>query len=273
MGQPATAFHRLPGMTAGAEPFIESAANPPQLTTLAALASPTFSLEHLMSAVTEDAIHAIPTLCFAELKIFRDGVTLSQAREGGLSSLSKAASRIEGGDANAVDRQINIPILRSGLLCGHFSIRTPYPFEFQQADIQTAQLLAAAVVAGLDRLEGDEAQRRFQSTFVHAPVGIAHVAIDGRFLLANDEFVRITATPRDELLTHGFQKITHADDLEADSAHVQTLLRGEADHYKMFKRYIKPDGDIIWVRLTVGLIRKKDGSPDFFVSVIEELDG
>jgi len=272
MGQSGTVHHHHPGVAADAEPALHAATNPPQLTTLAALASSTFSLDDLMAAVTEDAVRAIPTLCHAELKIFRDGATLCQGRDGGLASLSKAARRSKAGDPNAGDRQVNIPILRSGLLCGHFSIRTPYPFEFQQADFQTAQLLAAAVVAGLDRLEGDEAQRRFQSTFVHAPVGIAHVAVDGRFLLANDEFVRITATPREELLTHGFQKITHPDDLDADSAHVRSLLNGEADQYKMDKRYIKPDGEIVRVRLKVRLIRTKDGAPDFFVSVIEEID-
>ena len=61
-------------------------------------------------------------------------------------------------------------------------------------------------------------------------------------------------------------------DLDADSAHVQSLLNGEADQYKMDKRYIKPDGEIVRVRLKVGLIRTKDGAPDFFVSVIEEID-
>ena len=272
MGQSGIVYHHHPGVAADAEPALHAAANPSQLTTLAALASPTFSLDHLMAAVTEDAVHAIPTLCHAELKIFRDGATLCQGRDGGLASLSRAACRPKAGDPNAGDRQVNIPILRSGLRCGHFLIRTPYPFEVQPADLQTAHLLAAAVVAGLDRLEGDEAQRRFQSTFVHAPMGIAHVAVDGRFLLANDEFVRITATPRDELLTHGFQKITHPDDLDADSAHVQSLLNGEADQYKMDKRYIKPNGEIVRVRLKVGLIRTKDGAPDFFVSVIEEID-
>ena len=253
----------------------EPSARPPvaiprKLTTLAALANPTFSLDLLMSAITDDAVNTIPTACLAELKIFRNGVTLHQSRMGSLSALSKHDRPPLEDDTGCTDRQINIPILRSGLLCGHFSIRTPYPFEFQQADLQAAQLLAAAIVAGLDRLEGDEAQRRFESTFVHAPVGIAHVALDGRFMLVNDEFVRISGTTRENLLTYGFQNITHPDDLAADIAHVEALLKGDKGHYKMDKRYVRSDGDLVWVHLTVALVRKRSGEPDFFVSVIEE---
>lgn len=242
-----------------------------KLTILAALANPNFDLDQMMSAVTEDAIHLIRTIGSAELKLFRDGETLTCTRRGGLSALSQRDGARGDGAGKHADSQINIPILRSGLLCGLFSIRTPFPFEFQQADLQTAQLLAAAVVAGLDRLEGDQAQRRFESTFVHAPVGIAHVAPDGRFLLVNEEFVRITQVARADLLSHGFQSITHPDDLDADIENVQAVLDGNTDRYRMNKRYVRPDGTNVWVHLTVALIRKRDGEPDFFVSVIEEL--
>jgi diguanylate cyclase (GGDEF)-like protein len=39
----------------------------------------------------------------------------------------------------------------------------------------------------------------------------------------------------------------------------------------MEKRYIRKDGTLVWVNLTVSLVRRSDGSPDFFVSVVEDI--
>lgn len=114
-------------------------------------------------------------------------------------------------------------------------------------------------------------QRRFHATFSQAPVGIAHVGLDGQFLLVNDQFARITGHSVEALLREGFQRITHPDDLASDIAHVQRLLSQGGDRYVMEKRYLQPDGGSVWVNLTVALIRDAAGEPDFFVSVIEDL--
>lgn len=115
------------------------------------------------------------------------------------------------------------------------------------------------------------AHDRFEATFHHAPVGIAHVAPDGRFIDVNAQFSRITGHSREDLLTDGFQRITHPDDLETDMIQVARLLSGEVARYRMEKRYIAADGNIVWVALTVALIRDAAGEPAFFISVIEDI--
>lgn len=112
---------------------------------------------------------------------------------------------------------------------------------------------------------------RFEATFHHAPVGIAHVAPDGRFIDVNAQFAEITGHSRDALLADGFQRITHPDDLESDMIQVTRLLAGDAARYRMEKRYIRADGGIVWVTLTVALIRDETGEPAYFISVIEDI--
>jgi diguanylate cyclase (GGDEF)-like protein/PAS domain S-box-containing protein len=112
---------------------------------------------------------------------------------------------------------------------------------------------------------------RFEATFHHAPVGIAHVAPDGRFIDVNAQFAEITGHSRAALLAHGFQRITHPDDLQSDLAQVTRLLSGVAARYRMEKRYIRADGRIVWVTLTVALIRDEAGEPAYFISVIEDI--
>lgn len=112
---------------------------------------------------------------------------------------------------------------------------------------------------------------RFEATFHHAPVGIAHVAPDGSFIEVNAQFARITGHSRADLIEHGFQRITHPDDLGSDLAEVARLLSGEATRYRMEKRYVRADGDTVWVALTVALIRDAFDAPAYFISVIEDI--
>ncbi|MDI1296854.1 MAG: diguanylate cyclase [bacterium] len=115
------------------------------------------------------------------------------------------------------------------------------------------------------------AQRRFEATFHHAPVGIAHVAMDGQFLLVNPRFCAISGYSAQALIDTGFQQITHPDDLDADQALLARLHAGEIPRYTMEKRYIRPGGDIVWINLTVAMVRDAADQPEFYVAVIEDL--
>jgi len=114
-------------------------------------------------------------------------------------------------------------------------------------------------------------ETRFTATFEQAAVGIAHVALDGTWLNVNRRCAEIVGYPKEELLGLKFSDITHPDDLEADWALVRELLEGERDTYSLEKRYFTKDGPVVWVNLTVSLVQKPDGSPDYFISVIEDI--
>jgi PAS domain S-box-containing protein len=116
-----------------------------------------------------------------------------------------------------------------------------------------------------------EREARFRATFENAAVGIAHVALDGRWLRVNEALCRIVGYPVDELLTKTFQDITHPNDLAAEVAQVDLMREGKIDSYDVDKRYLRKDGTIVWGRKTVGCVRKKDGSIDYFVSVVEDI--
>src|SRR5215475_2053501 len=122
--------------------------------------------------------------------------------------------------------------------------------------------------------KSDEARdggARFRATFENAAVGIARVARDGCWLEVNQRLCDIVGYSREELMTKTFGDITHQDDLESDWDQARRLLAGEIENYSMEKRYYRKDGSIVWVNLTVSLARKANGSPDYFVSVIEDI--
>jgi len=114
-------------------------------------------------------------------------------------------------------------------------------------------------------------EERFRATFEQAAVGIAHVAPDGRWLRVNRKLCEIVGYSYDELLNLNFQDITHPDDLELDIGLVGNVLSGELSSYELEKRYLRKGGEVLWVKLTVSLVRDDDGAAGYFISVIEDI--
>ncbi|PKC52267.1 hypothetical protein RhiirA1_481898 [Rhizophagus irregularis] len=85
---------------------------------------------------------------------------------------------------------------------------------------------------------------------------MAILSLDGNWLKVNPALSRITGYTEDELLSLSFQAVTYPDDLEEDLHHVQELIDRKKDSYEMEKRYIHKSGKIIWVLLSVSVVRK-----------------
>jgi diguanylate cyclase (GGDEF)-like protein/PAS domain S-box-containing protein len=116
-----------------------------------------------------------------------------------------------------------------------------------------------------------EADERFRRAFDDAPIGMALVSTEGRFLRVNRTLYEILGYEEPRLLDLTFQQITHPDDLETDLDQVQRVLSGELGAYKLEKRYTVEDGRVIWAMLSVSLVRDNDGTPLYFVSQIEDI--
>jgi PAS domain S-box-containing protein len=123
-------------------------------------------------------------------------------------------------------------------------------------------------------IEADLRKREelFRSFFEQAAVGFAQVALDGSWIRINSRLCDIVGYSREELRGGRFQDITHPDDLDADLALMGTLLAAKGGTYSMEKRYLRKDSRVVWVNFTVSLVRDEAGQPQYFISVIEEID-
>src|ERR1700730_4500647 len=116
-----------------------------------------------------------------------------------------------------------------------------------------------------------ESEERFRGAFEFAAIGMALVAPDGRWLRVNPSLCRIVGYSPEELLATTFQAITHPADLDADIEYVQRMLEGSIPHYQMEKRYLRKDGHLVWILLSVSLVRDGGGQPLYFVSQIQDI--
>lgn len=111
----------------------------------------------------------------------------------------------------------------------------------------------------------------FENAFENAPIGMALVSKEGNWLKVNKALCLIVGYSEEELLITNFQEITHPDDLDKDLALLYETLEGKRETYKLEKRYIHKNKNIIWIQLSVSLVRDANGEPAYFISQIEDI--
>jgi PAS domain S-box-containing protein len=112
-----------------------------------------------------------------------------------------------------------------------------------------------------------EAESRFAGAFEAAATGMALTAPDGRFLAVNPALCRFLARDAETLLASRVQDVTHLDDLPAGLR----ALAGEIDSFQQSKRYMLPDGGIVWGLLTISVGRDAEGAPQYYVSQVQDI--
>jgi two-component system cell cycle sensor histidine kinase/response regulator CckA len=117
-----------------------------------------------------------------------------------------------------------------------------------------------------------QSEERFRTLFEQAAVGVAELdSASGRFVRVNRRYADLVGYSPEEMLQQTFQVLTHPDDLSLDLANRERLKAGEVSEYSVEKRYLRKDGSILWVHLTVSPIRKSDGSFDRHIAIVKDI--
>ncbi|MDE2592623.1 MAG: PAS domain S-box protein [Burkholderiales bacterium] len=114
-------------------------------------------------------------------------------------------------------------------------------------------------------------EQQYRHIFEAAGVGMARVSLQGRLLDVNQRFADIAGRPRETLIGLSFLDITHPEDAATDWGLLESCLTGQRERYTMDKRYVRPDGSVVWVALSVVLVRNAQGRPLYFISVVEDI--
>ncbi|WP_051933542.1 PAS domain S-box protein [Massilia sp. BSC265] len=138
---------------------------------------------------------------------------------------------------------------------------TGFPVEYRARPVWRDGQLQGAVCTFVDLTERRrteqalrESEAHLQSVFGQTAAGICEVDLTGRIMQINDRYCDIVGRTREELLSMRMQEITHPEDLPGNAPlFKRTATTGEP--FEIEKRYVRPDGSIVWVNNTVSLIR------------------
>lgn len=117
-------------------------------------------------------------------------------------------------------------------------------------------------------LQASEA--RFRSVFTGANVGIALADREGRFVSVNPAFERLVGYSAAECTRMTFTEITHPDDREDNLDQFSHMHNGGISYYQLEKRYLRKNGEVVWVRLNVSSFPNKDEA--YSMAIIEDID-
>lgn len=107
---------------------------------------------------------------------------------------------------------------------------------------------------------GRGTDRFLRVAFEQAPVGLAHVTPDGRFLHVNSRMCEITGFSAHELLARHFRDLAHPNDVEGDAALVQQLQSKDFAQATLERRLMRKAGDPVWVKVTASRMRNTGGA-------------
>jgi diguanylate cyclase (GGDEF)-like protein/PAS domain S-box-containing protein len=142
----------------------------------------------------------------------------------------------------------------------------------ERALLEQEEILAAAAEA---REQAQAAlhvsQERFRAVFEGASIGIGIGDLDGRILEVNPALVRLLGHPVEEFRRRHVQEFMHPADVEQVWRLYGELIRGERDHFRLEKLFLKSDGESVWTDLTVSLLRDGDGRPRYQLALIHDV--
>jgi diguanylate cyclase (GGDEF)-like protein/PAS domain S-box-containing protein len=116
-----------------------------------------------------------------------------------------------------------------------------------------------------------EAKERFQKAFDHASIGMCLVDMDAGFLQVNRALCEMLGRSEQELLALRVSDVTHPDDRAASMAVVAVAKERDAVPHRLEKRYLRPDGRVVWAQVTACTIHSEDGAASYLVTQVEDV--
>jgi diguanylate cyclase (GGDEF)-like protein/PAS domain S-box-containing protein len=124
----------------------------------------------------------------------------------------------------------------------------------------------------LDQIKLRDSEENFRATFEQAAVGMVHASLEGRILRCNARFAEILGYSQEEIPGTTFQQITAPGDLTPSIDELEHIFGGDTSPAQWEKRYVRKDGSLTWVKVTLSVQRDAEGRMLHRISVVEDIN-
>jgi diguanylate cyclase (GGDEF)-like protein/PAS domain S-box-containing protein len=182
-----------------------------------------------------------------------------------------------------------VPLYHLNRAVGTLTVLSAKARTFDDRDAQTAEVMAQVISASLGNAASndaemrlgrgrsetltalEESEERFRLALEHAPIGMAVVGLDGRWLEVNRAMCQILGRSEADMLATTWEDVTDADDLATHRRSIGALLDGHGDVHRVEMRYRHSKGHRVWVNLSAALVRSHSGDPRYFIVQVEDI--
>ena len=117
-----------------------------------------------------------------------------------------------------------------------------------------------------------ESEERYRRTFELAGSGVAHIGLDRKFIRVNRRLCEILGYPEHELIGMTGRQISHPEDLDVINKERAKMERGEVDHVRVEKRYLRKDGSTVWITFSMVVEHDEHGHPTYEIAIFDDID-
>ena len=118
-----------------------------------------------------------------------------------------------------------------------------------------------------------QSEERFRTMFEEAPLGMGIFdSQTGAAYDVNNRYAEIIGRTKEESLLSNWMQYTHPDDIQENLYKTGLLNSNRVSSFSMDKRFIKPDGTVIWVNVTVASFRHGGSSNPRLLYMVEDIN-
>jgi diguanylate cyclase (GGDEF)-like protein/PAS domain S-box-containing protein len=137
-------------------------------------------------------------------------------------------------------------------------------------DRRALELLAVGLSAAVSRAAEHRAKARFEAVFANALTGMMVLSLDGIVLSANPALQNLLGLEAHEIEGCKADSFVHPEDREATIERAHKVMAGELKS-TLEHRYVRSDGDIVWVDVSLSVVPAIDGGDGFIIAVLQDL--
>jgi len=178
---------------------------------------------------------------------------------------------------------MGVPLIYRNEVIGVLHFRSKKPNAYGKRDLLLAERIGAQIAgaianaqlfSSLKKTERSlrESEGRFRALVEQAAVGVAEIDMGtGRYMTVNRRLCEMVGRTEEEMLATTFPAITHPEDARLHEGKTALLLAGKIGHYSLEKRYLRKDGDVIWVNITVSPLWRPGEKPGRNMIIVEDI--
>jgi PAS domain S-box-containing protein len=115
------------------------------------------------------------------------------------------------------------------------------------------------------------AEQLFRRAFDDAPIGMALIDLDGRWLRLNRSLCQMLGRSEQQLRTTELNELSHPEDRRLDRPLIKELLAGRRRSFAIEKRYLRADGTMVHALVHVSLMHGDGERPLYFLCQLVDI--